>query len=113
MPPAPERSFPVGILRSGDVAKGSCVFKYRAIKEGKEFISLDDAAEEAAKGLDELQVDSFIDQLQADQFPKQIDLDQLPKKQIAFDQLQIEANSFPTVICLQICEFNFFADESL
>ena len=38
-----------------DVAKGSCVFKYRALKEGKEFISLVDAAKEAAKGLEELQ----------------------------------------------------------
>lgn len=38
-----------------DVAKGSCVFKYRAGKEGKEFISLQDAADEAVKGLDELQ----------------------------------------------------------
>ena len=38
-----------------DVAKGSCVFKYRAVKEGKDFISLDEAADQAVKGLDEMQ----------------------------------------------------------
>mmetsp|Transcript_25300 Transcript_25300/g.28925 ORF Transcript_25300/g.28925 Transcript_25300/m.28925 type:complete len:701 (+) Transcript_25300:146-2248(+) len=42
-----------------DIAKGSCVFKYRAIKEGKEFISLESAAEEAVKGLDEMQNELF------------------------------------------------------
>ena len=40
-----------------DVAKGSCVFKYRAgrEKDEKEFISLDNAAAEATKGLEEMQ----------------------------------------------------------
>jgi prolyl-tRNA synthetase len=42
-----------------DVAKRSCVFKYRTVKEGKDFISLDDAAEEAVKGLDEVQQGLF------------------------------------------------------
>jgi prolyl-tRNA synthetase len=38
-----------------DVAKGVCIFKYRAGKEDKETMNLNDAASLAMKGLDEMQ----------------------------------------------------------
>ena len=38
-----------------DVAKGTCVFKYRAGKEEKEFINLSEAADAAEQGLNDMQ----------------------------------------------------------